>query len=414
MSIDLIGLLKEQASGPLLEKTAALLGEKVDLVEKGILVSSAELLLSIRDKFSSGQGEELFKAFGDGSKLDKLPQHLAGGNQTVTYLSQGLDKSREIFGTHADDNIQKIAETSGLKVFSVSSLLGVVNPMLLGLLGKQKNNNLDVAGFTRLFEMQTDAIQSLANPKDENLAKEVSDETHNVSPIDNTAELIVAKDITQSSNLGFLKWLIPLLLIASAAYVFKDSILEFINSKPKPMQSSNPTAVTTDDSKQEQQVAESFVKLALGIGQHDKNFVDAYHGPEEWKIAAENEQRSLENLTIDANTLLKKIDTLQHKDSARFTLLKKQIIAAQTRIAMVQGQNFTFDEETSRLYDAIAPQYDLAVFDAAVNTIEELIPGDGDIIKRIENFDKQFYIPEDKLKEVFDAAKKLKISQLNL
>ena len=34
MTIDLVGLLKEQASGPLLEKTAALLGENVDVVEK--------------------------------------------------------------------------------------------------------------------------------------------------------------------------------------------------------------------------------------------------------------------------------------------------------------------------------------------------------------------------------------------
>ena len=135
MTIDLVSLLKEQASGPLLEKTAALLGENVDVVEKGILASAAELLLSIRNKFSSDKGSDLFKSFGDGSKLDKLPQHLAGGNQTVNYLSQGLDKSLELFGNDADNIMQRIAKVSGLKPFSVGSLLGIVKPNAIRLTG---------------------------------------------------------------------------------------------------------------------------------------------------------------------------------------------------------------------------------------------------------------------------------------
>ena len=226
MTIDLVGLLKEQASGPLLEKTAALLGENVDVVEKGILASAGELLLAIQGKLSSGQGEELYKSFGDGSKLDKLPQHLAGGNQTVSYLSQGLDKSRELFGSDADSVMNKISDVSGLKAFSIAFLLGIVNPIVLGLLGKQKATGLDMAGFINLLELQNVDITELTKP-----VKEVIVETENLSPIDTSAELKVAKDVTKTTNLGFLKVLIPLLLLAAAGYFFKDSILEFVNSR---------------------------------------------------------------------------------------------------------------------------------------------------------------------------------------
>jgi len=400
MTIDLVSLLKEQASGPLLAKTAALLGEDSDAVEKGILASAGELLTGMRDKFSNDQGEVLFKSFGDGSKLDKLPQHLAGGNQTVNYLSQGLDKSRELLGSNADSVMEKIAKVSGLKTFSVSSLLGVVNPMLLGLLGKLKSNGLDVAGFTNLLESQLSAITELTQaPADKT-------EEENLSPIDTTAELKIAKDVTKSASFGFLKVLIPLALLAVAAYMFKDSILEFVNSRTQNVTpvTQSPITIDNDDSIQEQLVAERFVKLALGIGQHDKNFVDAYQGPDEWKNAADKENRSIEDLSTDAASLLTDLDTLNNKNSARFRLLKKQIIAAQTRIAMVQGQTFTFDEETQRLYDAVAPQYNVEEFDAAVERINSLVPGNGNIIERIESFKAQFYIPENKLSIVFDAA----------
>ena len=403
MTIDLVGLLKEQASGPLLEKTAALLGENVDAVEKGILVSSAELLSSMQDKFSKQQGEDIFKSFGDGSKLDKLPQHLAGGNQTVNYLSQGLDKSRELFGSNADSTMQRIADISGLKAFSVGSLLGIVNPMLLGLLGKQKANGLDIAGFTSLFESHASAIAELAKPSIKELTvDEEQDET--LSPIDRSAELKVAKDITKTGNFGFLKILIPLILLSVAGFFFKDTILEFANSRSNTSSNARPESIIVDESAQEQSLAEGFVKLALGIGQHDKDFVDAYHGPDEWKVAADTEKRSIKELETEANTLLSYLDNLSNKDSARFRLLRKQLIAAQTRLAMVQGKTFTFDEETKLLYDAVAPQYDLAIFDDAVNTIEKLLPGEGEISERLEKFNQQFHIPEAKLSIVFNAA----------
>ena len=47
--------------------------------------------------------------------------------------------------------------------------------------------------------------------------------------------------------------------------------------------------------------AEDFVKLALAIGIHDGAFVDAYHGPEDWRDEAEEAEKDLDTLETEAN-----------------------------------------------------------------------------------------------------------------
>ncbi len=152
-------------------------------------------------------------------------------------------------------------------------------------------------------------------------------------------------------------------------------------------------------------IGEAFVKLALAAGEHDSDFVDAYHGPAEWRDAAKAEQRSLELLQQDAQGLLISIMRTNAQDkSVRGAMLEKLTRAALTRIQMEMGQKFTFDEETRLLYDVIAPSYDIAEFDAALAETGALLPGEGDLSERVEAFRNSLAIPADKLQTVFDAA----------
>ncbi len=152
------------------------------------------------------------------------------------------------------------------------------------------------------------------------------------------------------------------------------------------------------------EIAARFVRLALGIGQHDANFVDAYHGPEDWKIAAEETPRSLIQLKIDAMGLANDLNAVAGKDDMRRTMLRKNITAARTRIEMTEGKFYPFDEETRLLYDAVAPAYELAEFDAVLFEIDALLPGDGSLGERVTAFREALAIPEDRLQTVFDAA----------
>ncbi|MEL7487153.1 MAG: hypothetical protein AAGJ87_08060 [Pseudomonadota bacterium] len=162
------------------------------------------------------------------------------------------------------------------------------------------------------------------------------------------------------------------------------------------------TIVGVDD------VAERFVKLALAIGQHDAAFVDAYHGPESWAKIAETQQRPLEALEADARDLLDILDALgglaSAPPSARTAMLRKNIVAALTRIRMARGETLSFDEETRLLYDVVAPAYDTAEFDAALRDLDALLPGDAPLNERVDAFRASLAIPADKLDAVFDAA----------
>ena len=41
-------------------------------------------------------------------------------------------------------------------------------------------------------------------------------------------------------------------------------------------------------------IAERYVKLVLAVGQHDRDYVDAYYGPAAWKTEAESRKAPLE------------------------------------------------------------------------------------------------------------------------
>ena len=152
-------------------------------------------------------------------------------------------------------------------------------------------------------------------------------------------------------------------------------------------------------------IAERFVKLALGIGQHDPAFVDAYQGPEEWRTQVEAADRSLAQLSIDAMALINDLNTVKtHDEPARIDMMKKQLTAALTRIRMAQGKIYPFNEETRLLYDAVAPDYDLTEFDEVLFQIDQLLPGEGTTAERMQAFRASLAIPDDKLQPVFDAA----------
>lgn len=170
-------------------------------------------------------------------------------------------------------------------------------------------------------------------------------------------------------------------------------------------EASGPYVAAQENAASLNAIGEGFVKLSLALGQHDPAFVDAYHGPEDWAAAAKEEQRSLDDLEQDAQGLLMSARRANDGEAGvRGAMLEKLIRAALTRIEMAQGKTYSFDEETRRLYDVVAPQYDLAEFDAALAEIDALLPGDAPLPARVEAFRNALAIPEDKLQMVFDAA----------
>jgi hypothetical protein len=160
-------------------------------------------------------------------------------------------------------------------------------------------------------------------------------------------------------------------------------------------------------------IAEDYVKLVLNIGQYDADFVDAYYGPEEWRSGLKTDltfdSTAYTVLSTQTDELLNELESLgEYKadelETLRFRYLYKQLLACKTKIFMLNGVLLPFDEETKALYDASAPTHNDEFFQSAIAELDKILPGKGDVAKRLNDFKMKFVIPTDKLKDVFNAA----------
>jgi hypothetical protein len=141
--------------------------------------------------------------------------------------------------------------------------------------------------------------------------------------------------------------------------------------------------------------------------------VDAYYGPAEWKPADSSaivkDSVQIQKLYNESGRLLDSLDVLSSYkadeiETLRYKFLYKQLLAVRTRISMLAGAVFTFDEELKNLYDVEAPVHSDNYFASVISDLDKALPGKGDIAERLSEFRKSFVIPVDKLNAVFTAA----------
>jgi len=157
------------------------------------------------------------------------------------------------------------------------------------------------------------------------------------------------------------------------------------------------------------EAAETYVQLALALGVHDGDFVDAYYGPAEWRSAAEAAKIPLAEIQSQERALAARLAAVDLTGAdeigrLRHEYLVKQLAAMDTRIEMIGGKKFPFDEESKRLFDAVAPHNTEAHFDAVLAELAKALPGPGTLAERFQAYHQQFVIPRDKVDAVFQAA----------
>ncbi|MDU0354282.1 hypothetical protein RS130_10370 [Paraglaciecola aquimarina] len=153
--------------------------------------------------------------------------------------------------------------------------------------------------------------------------------------------------------------------------------------------------------------AERYVKLGLELGEYDLDYVDAYLGPVEWRNKAQQKPRSKEQLAKDIHSLftaLKVMPINGEEPALRHKALFRNVRAMDVRARMLVGEKFSFSEEAKLIYDVQVPTYDFAKFDAALQQIAQLLPGEGDLSQRVEDFRNKFTIDEDKVDTVLGLA----------
>jgi hypothetical protein len=157
-------------------------------------------------------------------------------------------------------------------------------------------------------------------------------------------------------------------------------------------------------------VAQRYLRLTLEAGTHEAEYVDAYYGSSELQAAAAEKPRTKARLIEDARWEIAHIDTLLSPDvvlegsEQRLKALRGMLVAAATRLQMLEGQKFSFDEEAKGQFATVPFLKPLAFYDDILVRLEKEIPGTGPLATRVDAFNERFVIPKERLKPVFDAA----------
>ena len=173
-------------------------------------------------------------------------------------------------------------------------------------------------------------------------------------------------------------------------------------------QSNQPASPQT----QIDRIAESYVKLVLSVGQHSRDFVDAYFGPPQWQAAAVRDgKRPLAELIAEADRLRVAVSTVPPESagsdrSLRRDFLTGQLAATRAYISMLAGKKLSFDEEAKVLFGVQPPHNELASFESVQTQLAALLPGEGQISARYHAWRKRLIVPPARIATLFSAAAK--------
>ncbi|ABQ67877.1 hypothetical protein Swit_1514 [Rhizorhabdus wittichii RW1] len=156
-------------------------------------------------------------------------------------------------------------------------------------------------------------------------------------------------------------------------------------------------------------IAADYVHLTLEAGEREEGYVDAYYGPKDWAEAAKAHPRDVATLRRDAHALAQRLAAvkpaaLTADDRIRQRFLAAQLEAAETRLAMMEGEKLSFADEAQGLFGVRPDLKPLAAYDPILKTIDAMVPGEGPLWQRVDAWQNRFVVPTDKLDPVMRAA----------
>jgi hypothetical protein len=150
------------------------------------------------------------------------------------------------------------------------------------------------------------------------------------------------------------------------------------------------------------EIAADYLLLALRLDQHVPGLIDAYYGPASLKAQVDMESRRAPAALRDDAAALRERVTTEVAEPDRSTWLTAQLIALETQAAVMAGDAVPYEEHVARAFDFTPRRVPEAVLDDAARRVDELLPGDGDVIARIEEWDASVEVPAERRQAVMD------------
>jgi hypothetical protein len=135
--------------------------------------------------------------------------------------------------------------------------------------------------------------------------------------------------------------------------------------------------------------AEDYILLGLRLGRHVDGLVDAYYGPPELKEQASAEDLAdPAELVADADRLLAGLEEGWLRDQAE---------GLRTYAGVLAGEELSYSDEVERCYGVRPRRVGTETYEAVHDELEELLPGDGTLGERYEDWRTSRFVATEKI-----------------
>ncbi len=159
-------LLGQQQGNQAVEQISQSLGANPTATNSAIQLALPMILGALAKNAQQPEGAEALsntlQKNHDGGILDNLGGFLGANQQTN---DDGLGILGHIFGNKQGAVAHQVSQASGLDIGQVAQLLIMLAPIVMGFLGKKKQEqNLDAGGLSNMLGEQQQTMQSSGNP----------------------------------------------------------------------------------------------------------------------------------------------------------------------------------------------------------------------------------------------------------
>jgi hypothetical protein len=144
------------------------------------------------------------------------------------------------------------------------------------------------------------------------------------------------------------------------------------------------------------EVVERYLRLGLQIGRHVDGMVDAYFGPPELAAAVDAAP------PVDPRELVSAAEALL--DELGDGWLRDQVVGLRTYAGVLAGESGSYADEVEGCYGVRPTHTDEAVFAAAHERLEELLPGDGTLAERHARWEDSIRVPAERIEGAVAAV----------
>ncbi len=132
------------------------------------------------------------------------------------------------------------------------------------------------------------------------------------------------------------------------------------------------------------------------MGRHVEGIVDSYYGPPELAAAVDAEP------PVDPRVLVAAAEALL--DELEDGWLSDQVLGLRTYAGVLAGESGSYADEVEGCYGVRPTHTDEAVFAAAHERLEELLPGDGPLAERYERWQASIRVPAEQIERTVAAV----------